>query len=60
MGLYKGMVQNSIIGSYMLPGADDKKRSMYQKRRYEEKQIEKKLSIKKHSIPHFWTLGLKS
>jgi hypothetical protein len=26
MGLYKGMVQNIIIGSYMLPSADDKKK----------------------------------
>jgi hypothetical protein len=34
-----------------------KKRSTYQKRRHEEKQREKKLSIKKHSTPHFFGLG---
>jgi hypothetical protein len=26
MGLYKGMVQNIITGSYMLPSADDKRK----------------------------------
>jgi hypothetical protein len=26
MGLYKGTVQNIIIGSYMLPNADDKRK----------------------------------
>jgi hypothetical protein len=31
---------------------------MYQRRRYEEKQREKKLSIKKHSIPQFGLGGL--
>jgi hypothetical protein len=35
-----------------------KERSTYQRRRYEEKQREKKLSIKKHSIPHFGLGGL--
>jgi hypothetical protein len=35
-----------------------KESSTYQKRRYKEKQREKKLSIKKHSIPHFGLGGL--
>jgi hypothetical protein len=26
MGLYKGMVQNIITGSYMLPNTDDKRK----------------------------------
>jgi hypothetical protein len=35
-----------------------KERSAYQRRRYEEKQRETKLSIKKHSIPRFGLGGL--
>jgi hypothetical protein len=35
-----------------------KESSTCQKRRYEEKQREKKLSIKKHSIPRFGLGGL--
>jgi hypothetical protein len=57
MGLYKGMVQNIITGSYMLPSADDKRKINVKVR---GKHREKKLSIKKHSIPHFWTRGLNS
>jgi hypothetical protein len=35
-----------------------KERSTYQRRRYEEKQREKKLSIRKHNIPRFGLRGL--
>jgi hypothetical protein len=35
-----------------------KESSTYQKRRYEEKQREEKLSIKRHSIPRFGLGGL--
>jgi hypothetical protein len=60
MGLYKGTAQNIITGFYMLPNADDKIKLNVSKEKVRGKIKKEKLSIKKHSIPHFWTQGLKS
>jgi hypothetical protein len=61
MGLYEGTVQHIITGSYMLPNADDKRKFNVSKEKVREKiKKEKKLSIKEHNIPHFWTRGLRS
>jgi hypothetical protein len=38
MGLYKGMVQNIITGSYMLPSADDKRKAQHIKRENKERR----------------------
>jgi hypothetical protein len=57
MGLYKDSVQNIITGSYVLLNADDKRKASHIKREGTI-QKRKKLSIKKHSIPRFWTRGL--
>jgi hypothetical protein len=55
MGLYKGKFQHIFIGSYILPSADDKGKINVSREKIREKKQKKKLSIKKHSIPH---LGL--
>jgi hypothetical protein len=57
MGLYKGKVQNIFTGSYILPSADDKRKINVSREKVREKK-EKKLSIKKHSIPRFGLGGL--
>jgi hypothetical protein len=53
MGLYKGKVQIYLQAFICYAAQTIKERSTYQRRRYEEKQREKKLSIKKHGIPRF-------
>jgi hypothetical protein len=61
MGLYKDTVQNIITGSYMLPNADNKRKLNVSKEKVQGKiKKKKKFSIKKHSIPRFWTRGFKS
>jgi hypothetical protein len=60
MGLYKDKVQNICTGSYILPSADDKRsisvsREMVRTKKGRE---EKKLSIKKHSVPRLGLGGL--
>jgi hypothetical protein len=57
MGLYKSKVQNIFTGSYILPSADDKRKINVSREKVREKK-EKKLSIKKHSIPRFGLGGL--
>jgi hypothetical protein len=45
----------------MLPNADDKRKFNVSKEKVRGKiKKEKKLSIKEHNIPHFWTRGLRS
>jgi hypothetical protein len=60
MGLYKGKVQSIFTGSYILPSADDKRSINVSKEKVRTKKERKKkrLSIKKHSVPHFGLGGL--
>jgi hypothetical protein len=50
------------MGFHILPTADDKEASAYQEERYVQKKGErkKKLSIKKHNVPHFGLGGLRT
>jgi hypothetical protein len=54
MSLYKGKVQSIFTGSYILPGADNKRRINVSR----EKVRTKKLSIKKHIAPPLGLGGL--
>jgi hypothetical protein len=58
MGLYKGKVQHTFTGSYILPSADDKGKDERIKGEGTKKGEEKKLSIKKYSIPRLGLGGL--
>jgi hypothetical protein len=54
MGLRRGKVQSISTGFYILPRADDKEASTYQKKRYvqKKKKIKRgKVSVKKHNVP---------
>jgi hypothetical protein len=48
------------MGFYISPTTHDKEASVYQEKMYVEKKEKgkKKLSIKKHSVPHFGLGGL--
>jgi hypothetical protein len=63
MGLHESKVQSIFIGPYILPSANEKKRSAYQGRRYEQKRKGKKeeeVIYQEAQSTSSWTRGLES
>jgi hypothetical protein len=58
IGLYKGKVQSIFTGSYILPSADNKRSINVSREKVRTKKWKKKLSIKKHNVPHLGLGGL--
>jgi hypothetical protein len=57
MGLYKGTVQTIIIGSYMLPNADDKRKLNVSKEKVRGKTKREEVIYKEAQYTSFLDLG---